>query len=363
MVIPIWLSMSITVVLIILGLTMKKSPLITILLLIWEYILIAFNNGGPDIVNYYAMYNESVNNGNTFTFGAGHFWIMWNIFSKMVLDLDMIHSHALIMIFVMFMFYLGIRKLTPNVNFVFALMMIYPLPDMVIQRRQVIAMAFIVYALHFLKKKNITNQVLFIIFVMISYGFHEMSLLFLPLLIVPYLNVDGILRTMIFLDIASFILVPVLSKYATNVFSASRVELYTNQLQISTVKTIPFVVIHFSIVLLLYSLHKIYLKSNIEQKQDDFLLKISMVSTVYSALYFTNTTFFRYFRSLIPATYAYFSNDSRKFSDRIQFQVIVVLAVIGFNLFFYVLFGQIRFSGLILPIFRDNILFNPFGYT
>lgn len=363
MIIPIWLSMSITVFIIILGLTMKKSPLITILLLIWEYILIAFNNGGPDIVNYYAMYKESVINENTFTFGAGHFWTMWNIFSKMVLDLDMVHSHALIMIPIMIIFYLGIRNLTPNVNFVFALMMLYPLPDMVIQRRQVIAMAFIVYALRFLKKKSITNQILFSIFVIISYGFHEMALLFFPLLIVPYLNVDGILRTMIFLDIGSFILVPVLSKYANNIFSASRVELYTTQLQISTVKTIPFVMIHFSIVLLVYYLHKLYLKSSTEKKQDDFLLKISMISTVYSALYFTNTTFFRYFRSVIPASYAYFANDSRKSSDRIQLQAIVVLAIIGLNLFFYVLFGQIKFSGLILPIFRDNILFNPLGLT
>lgn len=342
---------------------MKRSPFITILLLIWEYILIAFNNGGPDIVNYYAMYNESVINENTFTFGAGHFWTMWNVFSKNVFNLDMVHSHALIMIPVMLLFYLGIRKLTPNVNFVFALMMIYPLPDMVIQRRQVIAMAFIVYALHFLKKKNIINQILFIVFVMIAYGFHEMALLFLPILIVPYLNVDSILKTMITLDIVSFILVPLLSKYATSIFSVSRVELYTTQLQISAVKTIPFVVIHFSIVLLLYYLHKLYLKSNIRERQDDFLLKISMISTIYSALYFTNTTFFRYFRSLIPASYAYFANDSRKFGDRIQMQVIVVLAVIGLNLFFYVVFGQIRFDGLILPIFRDNILFNPLGYA
>lgn len=363
MVIPIWVSMGITLLLIILGLTIKKSILVSLILIIWEYILIAFNNGGPDIGNYYILYKSSVIDESTFQFGAGHLWTIWNVFSKSVLNLDMVHSHALIMIPVMVIFYLGVRKLTPNINYVFSLIMIYPLTDMVIQRRQVIAMAFIVYALHFLKKRTFINQILFIIFVMVAYGFHEMSLLFLPLLIVPYLDVDKIFKTMIFFDIASFILVPVLSKYATSIFSASRVELYTSQLQISTVKTIPFVMIHFIIVLLVYYLHKLYLKNNLEQKNDDFLLKITMISTVYSALYFTNTTFFRYFRSLIPASYAYFANDSRKFSDRIDFQALVVLAVIGLNLFFYVVFGQFKFSGLILPIFRDNILFNPLGYN
>lgn len=356
MVIPVWLTMLVTILLILSGLIFKRSRIVTIFLLAWEYILIGFNDGGPDIDTYHLMYAESsiVN----FGFSKGGLWSSWNVLTKN-LGLNFIQSHALIMIAVMILMYVGIRKLTKNVNFVFALMMIYPLPDMVIQRRQVIAMAIIIYALHFLKDKKFFHQICFVGLIIGAYGFHEMSLLFMPLIIVPYLNVNHIFRTMLIFEFLSIFLSTIMMKYATNFFSESKVALYTESLQISKIKTIPFIIIHVAMIMLAYYLSKQkkdYAESN---SSDELLLKISMVSIIYTPLYFTNTTFFRYFRSIIPAVFAYLSDDQRKLENRWKFFFISILSVIGFNLFFYVLFGQFGFEGLILPIFRDNALFNP----
>lgn len=356
MVIPIWLTMLVTILLILVGLIFKRSRIATIFLVTWEYILIGFNDGGPDIDSYHQMYAGSslVNSG----FNKGELWTAWNVLSKN-LGLNFIQSHALIMVPVMIIMYVGIRKLTKNVNFVFALMMIYPLPDMVIQRRQVIAMAIIIYALHFLKDKKFFHQICFVGLIIVAYGFHEMSLLFMPLIIVPYLNVNHIFRTMLIFEFLSIILSTIMMKYATNFFSESKVALYTESLQISKIKTIPFIIIHVAMIMLAYYLSKQkkdYAESN---SSDELLLKISMVSIIYTPLYFTNTTFFRYFRSIIPAVFAYLSDDQRKLENRWKFFFISILSVIGFNLFFYILFGQFGFEGLILPIFRDNALFNP----
>lgn len=356
MVIPIWLTMLVTIFLILVGLIFKRSRIVTIFLVTWEYILIGFNDGGPDIDSYHQMYvGSSLVN---FGFNKGEFWTAWNVLSKN-LGLNFIQSHALIMVPVMIIMYVGIRKLTKNVNFVFALMMIYPLPDMVIQRRQVIAMAIIIYALHFLKDKKFFHQICFVGLIIVAYGFHEMSLLFMPLIIVPYLNVNHIFRTMLIFEFLSIFLSTIMMKYATNFFSESKVALYTESLQISKIKTIPFIIIHVAMIMLAYYLSKQkkdYAESN---SSDELLLKISMVSIIYTPLYFTNTTFFRYFRSIIPAVFAYLSDDQRKLENRWKFFFISILSVIGFNLFFYVLFGQFGFEGLILPIFRDNALFNP----
>lgn len=356
MVIPIWLTMLVTIFLILVGLIFKRSRIVTIFLVTWEYILIGFNDGGPDIDSYHQMYvGSSLVN---FGFNKGELWTAWNVLSKN-LGLNFIQSHALIMVPVMIIMYVGIRKLTKNVNFVFALMMIYPLPDMVIQRRQIIAMASIIYALHFLKDKKFFHQICFVGLIIGAYGFREMSLLFMPLIIVPYLNVNHIFRTMLIFEFLSIFLSTIMMKYATNFFSASKVALYTDSLQISKIKTIPFLIIHVAMIMLAYYLSKQkkdYAESN---SSDELLLKISMVSIIYTPLYFTNTTFFRYFRSIIPAVFAYLSDDQRKLENRWKFFFISILSVISFNLFFYVLFGQFGFERLILPIFRDNALFNP----
>lgn len=362
MVISIWFSMTFTIVLILLGIIFKKSPILTILLLVWMYILMAFNEGGPDIHNYYLMYSESSVMNSGHFFGPGQFWTAWNVFTKMH-GMNFIQSHALIMVPTILIMFIGIRKMTKNVNFVLALMMIYPLPDMVIQRRQVIAMAVIIYALHFLMKKNLINHVYFIIAILVAYSFHEMSLLFLPLLIIPYLNVDHIFKTMIIFDLFSIIGIRILLQFAPMFFSQSKIDLYTTSLQISSIKTIPFVIIHFAFVLIAYYLEKQKINSNTNSPKDDFLIKLSIISTIYTPLYFTNTTFFRYFRAIVPGIFAFLANDQRDLKDRWKFLIIVVLSVIGFNLFFYILFGQIRFEGLILPIFRDNVLFNPAIYS
>lgn len=356
MVIPVWLTMLVTILLILAGLIFKRSRIVTIFLLTWEYILIGFNDGGPDIDTYHLMYAESsiVN----FGFSKGGLWSSWNVLTKN-LGLNFIQSHALIMIAVMILMYVGIRKLTKNVNFVFALMMIYPLPDMVIQRRQIIAMVVIIYALHFLKDKKFFHQVCFLSLVLVAYGFHEMSLLFLPLIIVPYLNVNHIFRTVLLFEFLSIFISTVMMKYATNFFSESKIALYTESLQISKIKTIPFIIVHVAMIMLAYYLSKQKQNSAESNSSDELLLKISMISIVYTPLYFTNTTFFRYFRSIIPALFAYLSDDQRELEKRWKFFFISVLSVIGLNLFFYVLFGQFGFEGLILPIFRDNVLFNP----
>lgn len=362
MTISIWASMTLTAIFIISGLIFRRSLIVTILLLIWLYILIGFNEGGPDIKNYYLMYSESSYPSSIFHFGPGQLWVDWNAFTKS-LNMNFVQSHALIMVAVMLILFIGIRRLTENVNFVLALIMIYPLPDMIIQRRQVIAMAIIVYAIHFLKQKKLIYQVLFIINVIVAYGFHEMSLLFLPLIVIPYLKISHIFRTMIILDILASISITFLLKYASVIFSPSKIELYTQSLQISKVKTIPFVILHFFIVLLTYYLGRQKVQEEEMSDSDELLLKLSVVSTVYTPLYFTNTTFFRYFRTLIIGLYAFFSNDQRPLKARWQLFIIIIFSVIGLNLFFYVLFGQLGFDWLILPIFRDNVLFNPTIYS
>lgn len=362
MTISIWASMTLTAIFIISGLIFRRSLILTILLLIWMYILIGFNEGGPDINNYYLMYSESSSPSSMFNFGPGQLWVDWNLFTKS-LNLNFVQSHALIMVPVMLILFTGIRLLTENVNFVLALMMIYPLPDMVIQRRQIIAMAIIVYAIHFLKQKKVMYQMSFIISVIVAYGFHEMSLLFLPLIVIPYLNISHIFRTMIILDIIASIGISFMLKYASVIFSQSKVELYTQSLQISKIKTIPFVILHFVIVLLTYYLGRQKIQEDKMSDSDELLLKLSVVSTVYTPLYFTNTTFFRYFRTLIIGGYTFFSNDQRPLNARWQLFIIIIFSVIGLNLFFYVLFGQLGFDWIILPIFRDNVLFNPSIYS
>lgn len=361
-----YVSMVIHLLLIVLGLIFRKSRFISIVMAVWLFVLIGFNYGGPDILAYQGMYDFFGNSNVYHFFGLDQLYGSWWMYSKSM-GWDMMRSNAILTAMLSLVLFRGIRLITPYSARVYSLLFIFPISDLVIQRRNFAAMVFVIYGIHWLNAKYKFGYLKYALAVIVASGFHQMALPFLVFAIVPFLDKKESIKKTVKYSLIGGVLALIGVKYSGMLFSADKIQLYTEDAtnRLPLWKAAVYMVIHVVLVGIVYMNYKTGRKGqeNDVANQDfesrtKYLIIMSVISLAFMPLYAYNSAFFRYLRSLLPAIYAINSLDFSSAKIRYLNSVYIYSFAIFLFMFSYVAFGNIGFSGLVAPVFNQNAVFD-----
>ena len=249
----------ISVILVILGFIYKNNKKVFNLQFLWMWILTAFNNGGPDYDGYQDMFKafslhldfNFLTSGKLYSLGA-------YLFNKIGLSLEeyifFTTTIALLIIYCL------IKKYSLNFGFVNSCLILFPLTDNIIQKRNFLAMAAILYGISFLIEKKRNYIAKFLFFVLISYNFHILGIIYLFLILIPYFSLKNIKIISYIGTILIMIINPFLDKVAKFCFSfaSSKVQLYFENLsfRLPLPKVLFFVFIHLVMFYFVFFFYK-----------------------------------------------------------------------------------------------------------
>ncbi|PQF12425.1 hypothetical protein CUS96_11675 [Enterococcus faecium] len=365
----IYMGMTITILLILLGLYFKRSYFLSGIIFMWQYILIGFNYAGADMDGYLNLYQAYGNETgiDLSLMNGGIYRNLMFLFNQV--GLDFVSANAVLSFFALFLLHVSIRTYTKNINFVHALIFIYPFTDLVIQKRNFLAMVIIVYAIKYLREKDVKETIKYLILCVVSFGFHEAALFYIILAIVPWVNFKFIKKYMLIFDLVFIFIFPWIFSNVMALFSQSKILLYledsNNRLGIFKVGV--FILLHCIIVFvtLWFNREKVPIVNSFKTDEYNYLFnKIIFFSLLFVPLYYYNSTFFRFVRNLLIIFYANIANFEPigyVFTKSLIIKnVIYISLLVSLFMFFYVFFGDLDFSDLVKPIFEYNKILDYF---
>ena len=204
-----WIWISITVCLILLGLLIRKSKLLFLLQCSWIWILTALNNGGWDYDGNEAIYNYSGKN----LFSSLSGWVN-DLFAYFAHQWgwDYVRYNAVLATIGIAILAYVILRFAKRPNMALSLYMIYPMMDSIYQKRFFIAMCFVVLAYSFWIEKK---KVPFFVAVLVALGFHFSVFIYLLVPLLDKLVEKNKKKLTYFYLIAEFILL----RYSSNLVS------------------------------------------------------------------------------------------------------------------------------------------------
>lgn len=348
-------------ILVILGFIYKNNKKIFNLQFLWIWILTAFNNGGPDYDGYQDMFKAfSLHLDFNFLTSGKLYSLGVYLFNKIGLSLEeytfFTTTIALISIYIL------IKKCSLNISFVNSCLILFPLTDNIIQKRNFLAMAAILYGISFLIEKKRNYIVKFLFFVLISYNFHTLGIIYLFLILMPYFSLKNIKIISCIGTILIMIIIPFLDKIAKFCFSfvSSKVQLYFEDLsfRLPLSKVLFFVFIH---LVMFYFIFFFYKRKKEKDKFSIGIMKLNYLFLSIIPLYYYNSTFLRFYRNIFLLNYIFIGNCLvKKETNRLKenIDVLFMIYLISLFLIMYVLFGQYGYVGLIKPLFEYNYILN-----
>lgn len=355
------MGLTISIILVLLGFYYKNNKKIVNLQFLWIWILISFNNGGVDYEGYLGMFKTFSSNLNFNFFLEGRlYWLGSYLFNKMNFSFE-VYTIVTTTIALSILYYL-IKKYSLNFSFVNSCLILYPLVDNIIQKRNFLSMTAILYGMSILisKKKYYIFKYFFLVF--IAYHFHVLGIVYILFVIIPYFS----LKSIKIISYIGLVIMTMISFKLNDIakilffFVPSKVNLYFEDLsgRLPFIKVLFFVFIHllmFWFVLFFYK--KLKNKDNFSIS----ILKINYLFLTIIPLYYYNSTFLRFYRNIFLLNYIFigncviinkFENKSNKF-----LQKIFIIYVIGLSMT-YMLLGNFKYKGLVEPLFKNNYIIN-----
>ncbi|WP_367278332.1 EpsG family protein [Fusobacterium sp.] len=340
-----------------------KNKIISKIQLFWIWILISFNNGGPDYDGYESIFIESARKLQFNFFKPG---VLYSngayIFHKIGLNLEVytIITSSIALFFLCRI----VKKYSKNPNFVYSCFIVFPLVDNIIQKRNFLSMIPILLSIDLLIEKKKCYIVKSFILIIIAFNFHVLGIIYLVYIIVPFFSLKNIKKISLVILTIGLILMPILDEVAKILFrfASSRVELYffDISMRLPFYKASCFVIIH--LLMFCYVIFSVKFK-NKKDTFDKTLLKINYVFLFAIPLYFYDSTFLRIYRNIFILNYILIGNyiyERKNSINRKIIRVFFILFIILLFLFMYALLGQLKYSGLVLPLFNNNIVLNFF---
>lgn len=330
----------------------SKSRVLLFLQIIFLYILIAFNKGGPDYNAYEQMY-EFYSSLKLALFSKGGAYANEIYYlNKLGLNFSEI-TIVLSTISIVVMIYLFKKKCIGKYNFVFACVYFYPSIDYIVQKRNFYAMVFLYIGI-WLWLKN--RKIFAIISIFCSYMHHESFIIYIPIILISLFNeknLKKLVNLLFLIEILSFVWI---DKIFLKFFSKSKVELYllnlNNRLEISKVGC--FIIFH---LIMFFIIRYIYKYKSVKNKYDILIFKLNYILLLIIPLYYYNSTFFRIYRNIYFLNYIFIANNfcgilkNKKIIKRI-----IISYLIGLHLIMYLLAGNLKYKGLVKPLFEKNLV-------
>lgn len=331
-----------------------KGKVLFYFLVAFMWVLFWGNYDNADYSNYKNLYQYVENSGTGYVTSQIGFVLMMKFAAKLGLEYYQ---------FLMVISFVGLYLITQTVNkyaskpqLVYLLYFIHPFLLDVVQVKQFLAMSIIIFCYKYLEGDGIRNNTKYILGVLIAYSIHPISILFLPLLFVKKIKINGI-----YLLVYLVLIIAIPLAY-TNVFltigsifvDVKRIEIYfLNRARFGFF--IQFFVQGAIFLFIYYS--KCILK---RRKESDTMVDLIYRSNLYLIilfpLYIINGTFERGFRMIMILNYIVFSklystsNKNEKVMLLISILVFVVALFLYYNLIPYR-------DTVFFPIFENNLLF------
>lgn len=349
----------ITITLIMLGFLIKKSKRIFILQFIWMWILTGWNCGGPDYQEYIEIYETS----GKWKIGKD---ILYNTFGELANGLGLSFDiYNIIIVFVgLCLIASTIFYFTENINVVMSFMFIFPLIENVIQRKNFISMAIMLFSIRYLYTQQKKNIVKFLICILLAMCFHSSAIFYFVFILAIFFNEKKIRNAVIIMVILSTSLYPIIIQNLHRILPQYYVQYYFFEKQ----NAIPLTAIwHVIGCFLTYSFLKYSIKnrklSEGQKKFIDTVIKLNWLTLIIVPAYSYDLAFYRYYRNIFILLYiaiAILKSKSSLKLDKFQVFRYIVICFVIFSFLYLNVFGNNSYNNLMLPIYQENYVLQFF---
>ncbi|MBZ4656143.1 MAG: hypothetical protein JG759_691 [Thermoanaerobacter sp.] len=339
----------------------KDSKILAIFLLTLMWVLYGWNTGNADYINYNVAYYHNAISPINYNKEIA-FQLLCKLFNKFGLD----YNQFLVIISItgLVLITSTIRRYTKNVAFVLAMYFIFPFMLDVVQVRNFLAMAIVVFGLRFLIEKKKWGKVKYIILVLLASTFHYSALFYFIFLLKEVQSTKKLVYFSLFTTSICVVnsyteLIPTLAaKIAPN---AKVYAWFTNRMNLGIfialfVHAVTFLLVNYAYKRIknaqIKYLHensinsekkysnKSFLKPNLVEFKPfninmnfvNFAYKVNIISSLVFPLYVFNMIFFRLYRNIFIINYILFSLSlfNVRYDKREKF-------LYGLLVFFYVI--------------------------
>ncbi|MCI3917995.1 EpsG family protein [Streptococcus intermedius] len=344
---------------IILGILVPKNKIIFFIQLSLIFTLVAFNYQGYDMLEYNYMF-QVFGKATTIPIG-GEFiyrWLMQLFFARgfSFFDLNLITSIIATIIIAWFML-----KHTKRPSLAMSMLMIYPMFDLGIQKRNYIAMAVMLIALTELFDDKPFSKIRYFFWNLLAIGFHSTYLIYLLYPLYKFISKFNP-KTIFFITLVTGgVLINFAPSLAGIFFDNDKVSLYfsDNSMRLSLFSAIAFIVVQILFMIFIW-----YMQRREKTALSNLSRDLILYTGIPLPLYFYNSNFIRLFRNLLPLHYLALAN-SKEFSypTFLNMKVLPFLFIIyeiGVSILFYAISG-VGWEKLIVPLFKYNYVFQLIG--
>lgn len=338
------------------------DKLMFVLLLLWMWVLLAFNKGGVDYETYEALFRLS-KKVNFLDWYKGEILFKNLMYLFKIKGLSFFELSFLTQTLGTIILYSIIRKYSYLGIRSFSLIcfFIFPLVDNIIQKRNFLSMMLTIKALSYLIDKTKYKKIKFTVLILLSFAIHSSSIICFLYLLVDYFDIRSIKRISKKGAILLLILLPIVPKILEKImpFQESKINLYFYNLsnRLTLEKAVIFIIFHLIFFyLILFFSKKVNINDNNFNK---IVLKLNYISLFFLPLYFYNLIFFRYYRNIYILNYIFIGNIIYKNINRNKVNILKIILIFYLILMFavfYGVFGKYKYKGLVEPLFEKNLI-------
>ncbi|OMF21227.1 EpsG family protein [Paenibacillus sp. FSL H8-0259] len=356
-------------ILAVLGLKVKKSKILFVVLFSFMWMLFGWNTWNADYYGYQQTY-YSIGSYNIFYEYFEQFEIGYRYFSRFLFSLGVDYDTFLIVYSLIGLLLIGstIIKFTSKPGYVLALYFIYPFLMDIVQIRNFMAMALIIYGVRYLFSSKKVDLIKYVFFVFLAASFQSAGLFYLILLFAKMKSVKKLVNWVTLIT-AFLVFMLFLMKSGYSVPFLGSVSYFSTKTSIITrigyffYFIIGFQLVRFSYEKIKDNIHEKEL-NNLSTQKDHTIIKMAdviykvniIILSVYPLLFFS-VDFIRLYRNILPISYILFSiavSQSRNKKMTIFKIVTIVFVFFSEWLFAYYMSG----SDVFYPIFEQNRIMN-----
>lgn len=361
----------ITLILMVLGLVIRKSKFLLLLQTSWIWILMVFNTDSADFYNNSSLYYMS-DSTHLFSqnFFAGTFFYFSTIAKK--LGMDYLTFNGILATISTLIILAIILRYSSNPCIVISFFMWYPLVSSIIQKRWYFAMGILVLAVSILllKKSKIEKTIWLFLLITFACMFHAGAVYYYTL-IVYYWIPDKLKKNV---SIIGFIVLTLCKNQLSNILSTSSNSDLSDKSQVYFHAFASNNIWHYIfwicwqllfVGLILYLIRKQSIRKILGDNYCNFLWLINWWSILIIPLYSFDPVFNRLFRIVIIFNYIAISNlfliRDKKIS-KINLYSNVYQLILCISTFFIVnALAGAPIDQLVYPIFNSNVILNCFN--
>lgn len=330
-----------------------RGKIFSLMLLVFMWVLFWGNFDNADYLNYKNLYDYVSYSGVGYSSSQIGFVLMMKFASRMGFEY---HHFLMLLSFVgIYLISDTIKRYTNKPQLVLILYFLHPFLLDIVQVKHFFAMSIIVYCFKYLEQGGTSNNIKYILGVLLAFSIHAISIVFLPVLLIKNMKISKIYKIVI------LVLVIGIPLAYTNFFQiiASRfVDIQRIELYFLNRARYGFFIQFFiqGLIFLFVYYSKIILERRKESsKFVELVYRTNLYLIMLFPLYIINGTFERGFRMIMILNYIIFSkfySTSRKKDKGVVLLVILVFTVALFLYFTFIPYGDTVFY----PIFENNLI-------